>query len=220
LEPFLEDLGGGEGVKKLLKARDMAEENWGYEWIHTVLVMKGRSFPSLPGFVLALWSVLTTLFTMLVCRFDIIMREDFGSQDPEAKAWQRDIYMYFKGLNVRLHFNAIGGPSWDKKLGPFHKALKMTCTTLVAAPRNCGDGRDALDNRHSGGHALLLGDLCILCNRLLWVARRWDMPDIDPPCKAGDCIILNITTTILAGSVRGDGRSSDFLACVSSEHRL
>ena len=101
LEAFTETYGGGEGVKKLLHAREMAEESWGYEWIHTVLVMKGRSFPTLPGLVLFVWTIMVTLFCMLVVRFDILLREDFGVDIGEAETWQRDWFIYMRGLEVR-----------------------------------------------------------------------------------------------------------------------
>lgn len=38
LETFVERPGGGEGVRKLLRARDLTEISFGYDWIHTILV--------------------------------------------------------------------------------------------------------------------------------------------------------------------------------------
>jgi hypothetical protein len=100
LEEFLGDQGGGEGVMKLLKARKMADESWGYEWIHTVLVWKGRSLPTLPTFIIMAWTVLVTIVLMSAARFDNIMREDYGVLDIPVKSWQRDLYIYMKGLEV------------------------------------------------------------------------------------------------------------------------
>jgi hypothetical protein len=87
---------------KLLKAREKADQSWGYEWIHTVLVMKGRSLPTLPAVILAVWTLAVTLILMLLARFDLVLRESYGVNDLPIEMWQRDIYICLRGLEVRM----------------------------------------------------------------------------------------------------------------------
>lgn len=102
IEEMQHDPGGGEGVIKLLKARSKAAESWGYEWIHTVLILKGRSLPTLPASIIMVWSFIITIAFMAGARFDRVLREDYGVVDVPVQRWQRDLFIYMRGLEVRL----------------------------------------------------------------------------------------------------------------------
>jgi hypothetical protein len=134
LDDFLEDPGGGEGVMKLLKAREKADESWGYEWIHTVFVMKGRSLPTLPTLILAVWTMAVTLILMLLARFDLVLRESYGVPHLPIEMWQRDIFICLKGLEVRMwqHYCAIAYPETRRNI---HALL--TKTTSIHLLRRC-----------------------------------------------------------------------------------
>ncbi|NJR43517.1 MAG: hypothetical protein HC767_13550 [Akkermansiaceae bacterium] len=101
---FTVDQGGGEGVAALLEARDKAEDSFGYDWIHTVLVTDGRSFPWFPVFIVMAWTVLVVIILMLWCRFDRLLLEDYGYNGRQVEGichWQRVFFLYMRGLEVR-----------------------------------------------------------------------------------------------------------------------
>jgi hypothetical protein len=100
MDPFLDDPGGGEGVAMLLKARDMAQEEWGYEWTHTVLVVKGRSVPTLPLVVVSVWTVAVTVCCMLLMRFDLLILQNSGMDVDDVPLWKKTAFQYCLGLEV------------------------------------------------------------------------------------------------------------------------
>lgn len=87
----------------LLHARDKAEEVMGYEWLSTVLVMKGRSFPWLPIGVVLAWTVITCIIMLFVCKTNLVLRESSGEEGLDIKNWQRTVFIYLRGFDVRSH---------------------------------------------------------------------------------------------------------------------
>lgn len=109
LEDFLNDPGGGEGTAMLLHARDKAEEVMGYDWIHTVLVLNGRSFPWLPIIVVLAWSVLVCCIMLFVCKTNLMLREAGGEEGLDIKNWQRLMFTYLRGFDVRFFALSVLG---------------------------------------------------------------------------------------------------------------
>lgn len=103
MDRFLNDPGGGEGTAMLLHARDKAEEVMGYEWLSTVLVMKGRSFPWLPIGVVLTWTLLTCIIMLCFCKTNLLIRESSGEEGLDIKNWQRIVFIYLRGFDVRFH---------------------------------------------------------------------------------------------------------------------
>jgi len=69
----------------LLHARDKAEEVMGYDWLCTVLVAQGRSFPWLPIAVVMVWSVLVCCIMLFVCKTNLMLRETGGEEGLDIK---------------------------------------------------------------------------------------------------------------------------------------
>lgn len=85
----------------LLHARDKAEEVMGYDWLCTVLVAQGRSFPWLPIAVVMVWSVLVCCIMLFVCKTNLMLRETGGEEGLDIKNWQRLVFTYLRGFDVR-----------------------------------------------------------------------------------------------------------------------
>lgn len=85
----------------LLHAREKAEEVQGYDWVVTVLVMNGRSFPWLPIGVVMIWTVLICCILLFVCKSNLPLRESGGEEGLDIKSWQRLVFIYIRGFDVR-----------------------------------------------------------------------------------------------------------------------
>lgn len=138
---FLDDPGGGEGVAKLLRARDMANEEWGYEWTHTVLVVKGRSVPTLPLIVVSVWTIAVTLICMLLLRFDILLLQKYGGDVEDVATWKKSAFQYCLGLQVCTSSMCCSLPvllkSLDRCIHRLGRPMYKFCTGLLIDDNLC-----------------------------------------------------------------------------------